>query len=64
VKQKQVSDTWERLGGRGPAPAYAMPLDEAARTRLRERMRERIPIASDGSIALTAHAWAIRGSVA
>jgi SAM-dependent methyltransferase len=49
------------LGGQGPAPAYAMALDEAARKRLRERIRERMPVATNGAIALTARAWAVRG---
>lgn len=54
-------DYWRPfLGGQGPAPAYAMSLDEAARARLRERIRERLPTAADGSIALTARAWAAR----
>ena len=58
-------DYWQPfLGGQGPAPAYAMSLDEAARTRLRDRIRERIPIGPDGSIALTARAWAARAIVA
>jgi len=57
-------DYWQPfLGGQGPAPAYAMSLDEAARVRLRERLRERMPIAPDGSIALIARAWAVRGRV-
>lgn len=58
-------DYWRPfLGGQGPAPAYAMALDEAARTRLRDRLRERLPAAADGSIRLTARAWAVRGTVA
>lgn len=52
------------LGGQGPAPAYAMSLDETARVRLRDRIRERLPIAANGSISLTARAWAARASVA
>lgn len=57
-------DYWRPfLGGQGPAPAYAMSLDEAARVRLRERIRERIQPAVDGSIALIARAWAVRGAV-
>jgi SAM-dependent methyltransferase len=56
-------DYWQPfLGGQGPAPAYAMALDEAARTRLRERIRERLPAAADGSIALIARAWAARAT--
>lgn len=54
-------DYWRPfLGGQGPAPAYAMSLDETARARLRERIRERLPTAADGSISLTARAWAAR----
>lgn len=54
-------DYWRPfLGGQGPAPAYAMSLDETARSGLRERIRECLPTAGDGSIALTARAWAAR----
>ena len=52
------------LGGQGPAPAYAMSMDETARARLRARIRERLPVEADGSINLTARAWAIRATVA
>ena len=52
------------LGGQGPAPAYAMSLDETARARLRDRIRERIPVQADGSVSLTARAWAVRATVA
>ncbi|WP_372875244.1 class I SAM-dependent methyltransferase [Pseudomonas sp.] len=58
-------DYWQPfLGGQGPAPAYAMSLDETARARLRDRLRERLPTAANGSISLTARAWAVRASVA
>jgi SAM-dependent methyltransferase len=58
-------DYWQPfLGGQGPAPAYAMALDERVRARLRDRIRERIPVQKDGSILLTARAWAIRAIVA
>ena len=56
-------DYWQPfLGGQGPAPAYAMSLDEGARARLRDRIRQRLPIAADGSIALAARALAVRGT--
>ena len=62
---ESFEDYWQPfLGGQGPAPAYAMSLDDAARSRLRDRLRERMPIEADGSIALAARAWAIRGTVA
>ena len=57
-------DYWQPfLGGQGPAPAYAMSLDEPARARLRERIAQRLPAKPDGSIALTARAWAVRAIV-
>ena len=57
-------DYWQPfLGGQGPAPAYAMSLDEMARARLRDRIQARIPVAADGSILLTARAWAARATV-
>jgi hypothetical protein len=40
-----------------------MSLDEGARARLRERLRERLPAAADGSISLIARAWAARATV-
>ena len=58
-------DYWQPfLGGQGPAPAYAMSLDETARARLRERIRERMPTSADGAISLIARAWAVRGTLA
>jgi SAM-dependent methyltransferase len=58
-------DYWQPfLGGQGPAPAYAMSLDEPRRARLRDRIRERMPVMPNGSISLTARAWAIRANVA
>src|SRR5262245_6135581 len=52
------------LGGQGPAPAYAMSLEEATRARLRDRIRERIATTATKTISLTARAWATRGTVA
>ena len=49
------------LGGQGPAPGYAMSLNEADRTTLRERIRAALPVHSDGSTHLIARAWAVRG---
>jgi len=58
-------DYWQPfLGGQGPAPTYAMSLDESARGRLRDRIRARLPEQADGSITLIARAWAVRASVA
>jgi SAM-dependent methyltransferase len=52
------------VGGQGPAPAYTMSLPEEDRAALRERLRDRLPIEDDGSIRLTARAWAVRGTLA
>lgn len=58
---KDFDDYWQPfLGGQGPAPAYAMSLDEGARQRLRDRLRAALPIAADGTIPLIARAWAVR----
>jgi len=61
---KSFDDYWEPfLGGAGPAPVYVTKLDETSRSALRERLRERLPIQSDGTIPLVARAWAVRGTV-
>jgi SAM-dependent methyltransferase len=60
---RDFDDYWRPfLGGQGPAPAYAMSLDEPARGRLRDRLRATLPIAADGTIALIARAWAVRAT--
>jgi len=59
------ADYWQPfLGGQGPAPAYAMSLDQTVRAGLRDHIRERLPTAADGSISLIARAWAVRATVA
>ena len=59
---RDFDDWWAPfLGGQGPAPGYAMALGEERRAVLRERVRSRLPFAPDGSIRLTARAWAVRG---
>jgi SAM-dependent methyltransferase len=50
------------LGAQGPAPGYVASLDNPRREALRDRLRERLPDAPDGSITLTARAWAVRGT--
>ena len=49
------------LGGQGPAPAYVATLDDDAREALRARLEATLPREADGSIALLARAWAVRG---
>jgi len=59
---KNFDDYWMPfLGGQGPAPGYAMSLNEEQRARLRQRIYNSLPFALDGSIPLTARAWAVRG---
>ena len=59
---RDFDDYWQPfLGGQGPAPGYAMQLSEERRAQLREEIRSRLPVASDGSITLLARAWAVRG---
>jgi len=59
---KDFNDYWlPFLGGQGPAPGYAMSLSEERRARLRARIYNSLPFALDGSIPLTARAWAVRG---
>jgi SAM-dependent methyltransferase len=60
---RDFDDYWTPfLGGTGPAPAYAMALGEQHRGALRDALRDRLPTEDDGSIHLTARAWATRGS--
>jgi SAM-dependent methyltransferase len=50
--------------GRGSIPDCCQSLSEAQREALAARLRESLPIAADGSIRLSARAWAVRGVVA
>jgi len=61
-----VFDTFEDywapfLSGVRSAPAYVMSLDPEERERLRSRLDGTLPREPDGSIELTARAWAVRG---
>lgn len=59
---KDFDDYWSPfLSGQAPAPHYAMSLSEDRRTQLREKIRDGLPFAPDGSIPLMARAWAARG---
>jgi SAM-dependent methyltransferase len=59
---RDFDDYWSPfLGGQGPAPGYAMSLDEGRRAALRDRIRSTLPITADGTIHLAARAWAVRG---
>lgn len=55
-------DYWNPfLGGAGPAGALVMSLPDPERDRLRDAVRSRLPVDPDGSIPLTARAWAVSG---
>lgn len=56
-------DYWRPfLGGTGPAPSYVASLDDDRRTTLARTLRDTVPQRHDGTIALTARAWAVRGT--
>jgi SAM-dependent methyltransferase len=55
-------DYWNPfLGGQGPGGSYVVSLPESRRDELREALRSRLTSDVDGSIPLTARAWAVRG---
>ncbi|CAG0937277.1 Demethylmenaquinone methyltransferase [Thermoflexales bacterium] len=59
---RDFADYWSPfLGGQGPAPGYAMSLSAERQAALRDRIRNALPFALDGSIPLVARAWAVRG---
>jgi hypothetical protein len=59
---EDFDDFWSPfLGGQGPAPGYVASLGDDARERLRAALAARLPAAPDGTIALMARAWAVRG---
>jgi SAM-dependent methyltransferase len=56
-------DYWSPfLGGQGPAPTYVMSLTDEHRRTLHDLLRTRLPSGIDGTIPLTAKAWAVRGT--
>lgn len=59
---RDFDDYWTPfLGGQGPAAGYAMSLEEARRSALRDLILAGLPVAADGSISLIARAWAVQG---
>jgi hypothetical protein len=56
-------DYWRPLlGGTGPAPSYVASLDTTRRTALARKLEHDLPRGPGGTIALTARAWAVRGT--
>lgn len=56
-------DYWRPLlGGTGPAPSYVASLGVGRRAILARRVQQALPRRTDGTIALTARAWVVRGT--
>jgi trans-aconitate methyltransferase len=51
------------LGGQGSAPTYLATVDEETREQIRQRLQARLTPQADGTIALTARAWAVQGVI-
>jgi SAM-dependent methyltransferase len=45
------------LGGTGSAPKYCMSLEENTRNKIRDAIREKLPIGPEGEILLAVRAW-------
>jgi hypothetical protein len=61
---RDLDDYWQPfLGGQGPAASYLAKLAEDRREALRRSLAASLPVAADGSLPLTARAWAVRGRV-
>jgi SAM-dependent methyltransferase len=51
------------LGKQGAAPTYLASLNEKMRDRIRDALKARLVGVTDGSIPMTARAWAVQGTV-
>jgi SAM-dependent methyltransferase len=61
---RDFDDCWRPfLGGTGSAPAYVASLGAGQVRAVRRTLHERLPVRPDGSVGLTARAWAVRGVV-
>ena len=61
---RDFDDYWiPFLGKQGAAPTYLASLTDAMRDRIRDSLKARLVPNADGSIAMTARAWAIQGTV-
>ena len=55
-------DFWQPfLGAQGSTSKFFRSRDEAGKEAIRHHLLEQLPIASDGTIPLTARAWAVKG---
>jgi SAM-dependent methyltransferase len=63
TKFASFGDYWQPfLGGTGPAPSYVASLDADHRAILSRKLEETLRQGPDGTILLTARAWAVRGT--
>ena len=61
---RDFDDYWRPFPGKqGAAPSYLASLDGETRDRIRDALKARLVAAADGSIAMTARAWAVQGTV-
>ncbi|HSE86530.1 MAG TPA: methyltransferase domain-containing protein [Candidatus Binatia bacterium] len=61
---RDFDDYWlPFLGKQGPAPTYLASLNEETQNRIRDALKARLVASTDGSIAMTARAWAVQGMV-
>lgn len=61
---ENFDDYWQPfLGGVGPAPGYVGALSGERRTELASVLREVLSVQADGSIPLSARAWAVKAYV-
>jgi ubiquinone/menaquinone biosynthesis C-methylase UbiE len=62
---RDFEDYWHPFTlGAGPAPGYCVSLAAEARQRLKQALQDSLRRSADGSIALTARAWALKSTVA
>ncbi len=61
---RDFEDYWSPfLGKQGAAPTYLASLPGETRDWIRDALKARLVAAADGSIAMTARAWAVQGTV-
>ena len=61
---QDFADYWTPfLGKQGAAPTYLLSVDAATQEQIRAHLQTRLLPAADGTIALTARAWAVQGTV-
>lgn len=61
---RDFDDYWHPfLSRQGPAPAYLASLPDDTQAAIRDALQARLRPESDGSIRLTARAWAVQGTV-